>query len=42
MLLSFLFYALVAKEFPDSYWVTCGSVAAVLFVAWWWRLHTSR
>ncbi len=38
MLLSFLYYAAVAGEFPDSFWMTCGIVGALLFVLWWWRL----
>jgi hypothetical protein len=35
MLLAFVFYALAGEGFPDSFWMTCGGVGAVLFVAWW-------
>ena len=35
MLLAFLFYALAGEGFPDSFWVACGSVGAVLWLAWW-------
>ena len=35
MLLAFLFYALRGEGFPDSFWVACGSVGAVLWLAWW-------
>jgi len=35
VVLAFLFYALAGEGFPESFWVTCGGVGAVLFVAWW-------
>ncbi len=40
MVVAFLFYALAGEGFPDSFWVACGGIGAVLSVAWWsagWR-----